>query len=223
MAPYEIHSTADASCDELGADAGDAGFGAGLTALMPFLRRLAISMASTRELGEDLAQGALAKAWRSRRSFEAGSNLKAWLFTILRNEFYSHQRRDWRQAPWDPEWLETLPAVSEEQRWAVELSDTARAMKELPDSQREALILVGLGGFSYEDAAALSNAATGTMKSRVARGRQALKAILESQNVRSVKSAPANGNAMSEMLAQLSQLSHLDGARAGARAAQSGA
>jgi RNA polymerase sigma-70 factor (ECF subfamily) len=164
-------------------------------------------LASTRELGEDLAQGALAKAWHCRRSFQPGTNLKAWLFTILRNDFYSHQRIAWRQLPWDPEWLDSGVIASDDQHWSAELSDTVRCMNDLPDGQREALVLVGLGGFSYEDAAALLNAPVGTLKSRVARGRHALKQRLENNPSRSPYRRPAIGNAMREMFAQLNELS----------------
>ena len=136
-----------------------------------------------------------------------GSNLKAWLFMILRNEFYSHQRRAWRQVLWDAEALDTVPVPPGEQQWAVELSDTACALRGLPDAQREALILVGVGGFSYEDAAALSSKAVGTMKSRVGRARKSLRRILDGQAALPAKSRPANGTAMTEILAQLSQLS----------------
>ena len=158
----------------------DAQLETGFVELLPRLRAFARSMSSNRELAEDLTQEALAKAWRCRRSFTPGSNLKAWLFRILRNEFYSHQRRAWRQAPWDAEWAENIPAPSDEQHWAVELSDTIGAIKTLPTDQREALVMVGLGGFSYDDAAALSNCAVGTAKSRVARARKMLREILDS-------------------------------------------
>ncbi len=140
-------------------------------------------------------------------SFTPGSNLKAWLFMILRNEFYSHQRRAWRQVLWDTDALETIPVPAGEQQWAVELSDTACALRGLPDAQREALILVGVGGFSYEDAAAQTTKAVGTMKSRVGRARKSLRKILDSQAALPAKSRPANGAAMNEILAQLSHLS----------------
>src|SRR5882762_256094 len=130
---------------------GDVELEAGLRKLMPFLRAFAHSLSGNRELAEDLAQNALMKVWRSRSSFTPGSNLKAWVFAILRNEFFSHQRRAWRQAPWDAESAEAIPAALDEQHWAVELSDAACAMKALPDPQREALMLVGVGGFSYEE------------------------------------------------------------------------
>ena len=181
----------------------DGKFGADLAKITPFLCALARSIAGNRELAEDLAQEALAKAWRSRRSFVPDSNLKAWLFTILRNEFYSHQRRARRQAPWNDELVETIAAPPGEQQWSVELSDMACAMRGLPDSQREALILVGVGGFSYEDAALLSRSVVGTVKSRVGRARTTLREILDGQRPLPIKPRPANGTAMNEILAQL--------------------
>lgn len=176
---------------------------AGLVKLMPFLRAFARSLSGHRELAEDLAQEALTKVWRARHSFTPGSNLKAWAFAILRNEFFSHQRRAWRQASWDAELANTIPVASDEQQWAVELSDAAGALYGLPETQREALMLVGVGGFSYDDAAVLANCPAGTMKSRVARARNALKEILDSRSSLPMQPRPANGNAVNELLAQL--------------------
>lgn len=176
---------------------------AGLVKLMPFIRSFARSLSGNRELAEDLAQEALAKVWRSRRSFTRGSNLKAWVFAILRNEYYSHQRRAWRQAPWDEESAEAIPAAPGEQHWAVELSDAASALQSLPDAQREALMLVGVGGYSYDDAAVLASCPSGTMKSRVARARKSLTDILESRHPLPADSRPANGNAIDELLNEL--------------------
>ena len=179
-------------------------FEAGLAELLPFLRIFAQSLTRHREPAEDLAQEALAKAWRFRKSFVPGSNLKAWLFTILRNEFYSQQRRAWRQIPWDDGLVKAQSSPRDEQQWALELSVTASAIDDLPPGQREALILVGVGGFSYDEAALLSRSAVGTMKSRVARARRLLKRNCDDPTLPSKKSRPANGNAMSDILAQLS-------------------
>jgi RNA polymerase sigma-70 factor (ECF subfamily) len=125
------------------------------------------------------------------------------VFAILRNEFFSHQRRAWRQAPWDAESAEAIPAALDEQHWAVELSDATCAMKVLPDPQREALMLVGVGGFSYEETAVRTSCTVGTTKSRVARARKSLTDILESQRPLPTDSRPANGAAISELLVQL--------------------
>jgi RNA polymerase sigma-70 factor (ECF subfamily) len=188
----------------------DADFRRDLLDLIPFLRAFSRSLCGDRELADDLAQEALAKAWQSRDSFRAGSNLKAWLFTILRNQFYSDRRRAWRQAPWDDAAAERVPVARGEQTWAIQLSDTARALKGLPAEQREALILVGAGGFSYEDAARISNCAVGTVKSRVARARKALSAALDGQAPLSGEPRSAGKDATNEIMAQLDSLAPLE-------------
>jgi RNA polymerase sigma-70 factor (ECF subfamily) len=189
----------------------DTVFEADLIKLRPFLRAFAVSLSGNWNLADDLAQETLTKAWRSRRSFVPGSNLKAWLFTILRNEYYSQQRRAWRQDVWDQDRAEAMPAVSDQQDWAVELSDTASAMEALPDEQRKALLLVGAAGLSYEEAAKHTTMALGTMKSRVARARHALKKILEGQKRLPIKRGRAKGNAMTEILSQLAVMNVLPG------------
>src|SRR6202020_2670983 len=122
-------------------DNDDGSFKSELLGLIPFLRAFARSLTGNQEGADDLAQETLVKAWQSRNTFIPGTNLKAWLFTILRNQFYSDRRRAWRQAPWDQEAAERIPGSSNEQAWAAELSDTARALTCLSDEQREALIL----------------------------------------------------------------------------------
>jgi RNA polymerase sigma-70 factor (ECF subfamily) len=145
-----------------------------LIALIPHLRNFARRLCGDRDLAEDLAQGALASAWRSRDSFKTGTNLKAWVFKILRNDYYSHRRRSWRQIDWDESKGSRISAPAGAQYWALELTDATRGLNELPAGQREALILVGAGGLSYEEVAALRAIPLGTVKSRVARGRLAL-------------------------------------------------
>lgn len=154
-------------------------FGADLVALMPYLLRLSRKLCGSRGIAEDMAQEALAKAWRARARFEPGTNLTAWLFTILRNELYSHDRRAWREAHWEVGHAEGLTTPGGEQEWAMELSDTARAIGHLPKQQQEALVLIAVDGASYEDAATTFGTAVGTMKSRVARGRTALREMLD--------------------------------------------
>jgi RNA polymerase sigma-70 factor (ECF subfamily) len=177
-----------------------------LLELVPYLRAFARSLSGRHEGADDLAQEALVKAWQSRDSFLPGTNLKAWLFTILRNQFYSERRRAWRQVPWDAENAEALPGTSEDQGWAAELSDIARALQALPAEQREALILVGAGGFAYEEAAKISNCAVGTVKSRVARARRALIAILDGDQALPPSDRPAQGEAARDIMAQLDRL-----------------
>ena len=177
-----------------------------LLGLVPFLRAFARSLTGNYEAADDLVQETMVKAWQSRATFELGTNLKAWLFTILRNQFYSDRRRAWRQAPWDQDAAERMPGTSQDQNWAADLSDTTRALKLLPDEQREALILVGAGGFSYMDAAAIVKCNVGTVKSRVARARKALLAILESQDSLPSRTRPTEGEAARDIMAQLDAL-----------------
>jgi RNA polymerase sigma-70 factor, ECF subfamily len=146
---------------------------------IPTLRAFSRSLCRNRQLAEDIAQETLTKAWRSRSSFERGSNLKAWLCTILRNEFYSHCRRANREGVWDENMAARIEAPADEQQWAMELSDTVQALYRLPASQREALVLIGAAGFSYEEAAQICGTPIGTTKSRVARARAAIVAMLQ--------------------------------------------
>jgi RNA polymerase sigma-70 factor, ECF subfamily len=182
----------------------------GMIELIPFLRAFARSLCGNQEMADDLAQETLVKAWQARNMFTPGTNLKAWLFTILRNQFYSDRRRAWRQAPWDQDAAERIPGSTAEQSWAAELSDTARALRSLTDEQREALILVGAGGFSYEDAAAICHCAVGTVKSRVARARKTLISLLEGEDPLPPASDPGNGDAAHDIMAQLDRLAPPD-------------
>ncbi len=184
----------------------DAAFAMDLAALTPFLLARAISLAGKRELAEDLVQETMANAWQARQSFTPGTNLKAWLCKILRNEFYSHQRRAWRQAPWCTMFEETIPSPAGQQMSAIDLCEAACAMNGLPDPQREALILVGVCGFSYEETALLLGGTLGTVKSRVARARLSLLNILRSRRLRRTKLHPATCTAFDEWLVQLDQL-----------------
>lgn len=177
-----------------------------IVALIPQLRAFSRGLCHGRAIAEDLAQDALAKAWRSQSRFVPGTNLKAWLFTILRNEFYSHARRAWREVAWNAEKGENIGAPEGEQEWAAELSDTARAIRGLPDAQRESLILVSVGGFSYEEVAAICGAPVGTIKSRVARARAALIDTLNTNERLSDCSSVRMADASRDLLAQLSAL-----------------
>jgi RNA polymerase sigma-70 factor, ECF subfamily len=149
-------------------------FGARLTALIPNLRAFAKTLCRGRDGAEDLAQEAMLNAWKSRASFQPGSNLKAWLFVIQRNAYYSAHRRKWREVEWNEDAIGKIMISHATQHASAELSDVSRAMTLLPADQRDALILVGAGGFTYGEAATLRGCATGTMKSRVSRARTAV-------------------------------------------------
>ena len=185
---------------------GSPDFKADLLSLIPFLRAFARSLCGNYDAADDLAQETLVRAWQSRDTFAPGTNLKAWLFTILRNQYYSDRRRAWRQVAWDQEAAELVPGTSQDQNWTADLSDTARALRRLPDEQREALILVGAGGFSYQEAAEIARCNIGTVKSRVARARKALMAILEKQDGLPPSKRPDEGESARDILAELDRL-----------------
>jgi RNA polymerase sigma-70 factor (ECF subfamily) len=149
-----------------------------LIKLIPHMRAFARSLCANPAEAEDLAQEALLKAWNARQTYAIGTNLKAWTFMILRNQFYSEKRRSWRSTQLEPETAErSLVAVSDPVA-GLELDEVRRALAMLPDDQREALILIGAGGFSYEEVGEICNCATGTIKSRVSRARDRLALIL---------------------------------------------
>jgi RNA polymerase sigma-70 factor (ECF subfamily) len=181
-------------------------FAVALSELNSFLLTRALSLTGKRELAEDLVQETMANAWQARSSFTPGTNLKAWLCKILRNEFYSHQRRAWRQAPWCTMFEETIPSPPGEQLSAIDLCEAACAMNALPDPQRESLVLVGICGFSYEETALLLGGTLGTVKSRVARARISLLQILQTRRLRRIRLYPANCRAFDEWLVELDQL-----------------
>jgi RNA polymerase sigma-70 factor (ECF subfamily) len=150
-----------------------------LVALIPHLRAFARTLTGDQASADDLAQDALMKAWDARASYQMGTNMKAWTFMILRNQFYSEKRRSWRQTQLDQDAAErTLVAVDDPQA-PVALDELRLGLGMLPPEQREALILVGAGGFAYEEAAEICGCAVGTVKSRVSRARRALQGILE--------------------------------------------
>ncbi len=183
----------------------EAAFKAELVALIPHLRAFARTLAGDPTGADDLAQDALIKAWDARASYQMGTNMKAWTFMILRNQFYSEKRRSWRQIQLDQEAAErTLMAVDDPES-PVALDELRLGLGMLPPEQREALILVGAGGFAYEEAAEICGCAVGTVKSRVSRARRALQGILElGAYTRDGKSA---GDAMRSILADAERLS----------------
>jgi len=149
-----------------------------LEALIPQLRAFARSLCGQRDLADDLAQEALMKAWAARAKFQAGTNLRAWVFIILRNVFLSQMRRARFKGDWNQEAAEKMLAAPARQMQQLQMSDMQRALMRLPAAQREALILVGAGGLAYEEVAEICGCAVGTVKSRVARARAALERVL---------------------------------------------
>ena len=145
-----------------------------LVAQIGSLRAFAVSLCGDRDRADDLVQETLFKAWNHLDSFKEGTNLKAWLFTILRNTYFSERRKRKREVE-DADGsyaarLSSKPA----QHGHMEMRDFQEALSQLPSDQREALVLVGAAGFSYEEAAEISGCAVGTIKSRVNRARSRL-------------------------------------------------
>jgi RNA polymerase sigma-70 factor (ECF subfamily) len=150
-----------------------------LLSTIPSLRAFAVSLTQNADKADDLVQETLVKAWDKHESFQMGTNLKAWLFTILRNEFYSQMRKRGREVQ-DSEGIMTERlAVHPAQLGKLDLQDFRGALEQLPEDQREAIILIGASGFSYEEAAIICNCAVGTIKSRVSRARSRLQDILK--------------------------------------------
>jgi RNA polymerase sigma-70 factor (ECF subfamily) len=141
---------------------------------IPSLRAFAVSLSGQMDRADDLVQETLVKAWRNLGSFTEGTNMRAWLFTILRNVYISEIRRRRREVQdTDGVFAENV-AVPPQQNGHMDLADFRNALADLPEEQREALILIGAAEFSYEEAAEISGCAVGTVKSRVNRARTAL-------------------------------------------------
>jgi RNA polymerase sigma-70 factor (ECF subfamily) len=168
------------------------------------MRAFARTMTGNPAQADDLAQEALAKAWQCRDSFTMGTNMKAWAFMILRNQFYSDMRRAWRSVQLDQEAAERTLLASDDPNAPLELNELRMALASLPVDQREAVILVGAGGMSYEEAAEICDCAVGTVKSRVSRARDALRRIIESGDYKR-----DDGRAAASMGAVLAELARL--------------
>jgi RNA polymerase sigma-70 factor (ECF subfamily) len=142
------------------------------------LRAFAISLCGNVDRADDLVQETLLRAWANIHSFEPGTNMSAWLFTILRNLFRSEYRKRRREVPdGDGTYADTMK-TQPEQSSRVEFEEFRVALNKLPTDQREALVLVGASGFSYEEAAEICGCAVGTIKSRVNRARTRLAELM---------------------------------------------
>lgn len=155
-----------------------------LIGAVPNLRAFAVSLCSNADRADDLVQETLVKAWDKIDTFEEGTNLKAWLFTILRNAYFSEIRKYRREvADSDGEYAATLSSQPE-QFGHLEMVDLLDALDRLPPDQREAVLLVGAEGFAYEEAAEICGCAVGTIKSRVNRARNRLAQLMHIEDER---------------------------------------
>ena len=159
---------------------GDAEFNAEIVTLIPQLRAFARSLCGHREFADDLTQETMLRAWGARQRFRPGTNLRAWLFVILRNNFLSQMRRTRFAGEWDESAAARELSMPPSQEHHLHVGDLQRALLRLPETQREALILVAAGGFSYEEAAQICRCAVGTIKSRVSRARTTLERMFAS-------------------------------------------
>ena len=151
-----------------------------LTAVIPHLRAFARGLCGRPDLADDLVQETLLKAWAAQDRFEPGTSMRAWTFVILRNAYLTDMRRNRFRADYDEVVAERILVAPPGQEAPLHLSDMHRALLTLPPERREALLLVGAGGFSYEEAAQICQCAVGTIKSRVGRARAALAQMIES-------------------------------------------
>jgi RNA polymerase sigma-70 factor (ECF subfamily) len=169
-----------------------------VVALIPALRAFAWSLSHNGSDADDLVQDALIKAWTNREKFEPGTNLRAWLFTILRNTYYTNVLRRRREVRDEQgEYAGALKAAPT-QDWSVAMHSLQAALLRLPDEHREALVLVGAAGLSYEEAAEICGCALGTIKSRVNRARARLLKIMDAEDpadVMALESMSAAGRA----------------------------
>ncbi|WP_299650805.1 RNA polymerase sigma factor [uncultured Jannaschia sp.] len=146
---------------------------------LPALRAFALSLTRNGATADDMVQDTVVKAWTNMDKFQPGTNMRAWLFTILRNTYYSSRRKLNREVA-DPEGTMVAGlSVKPDHDGHLNLTDFKKVFETLPDEQREALILVGASGFSYEEAADMCGVAIGTIKSRANRGRARLTELLQ--------------------------------------------
>lgn len=166
-------------------------FRAEMMRVVPHLRAFARGLCGRADFADDLVQEALLRAWTAREKFQPGTSMKNWTFVILRNVYLSEVRRNRFHGDYDPDAAERLLSRPADQEGGIHMGDLKSAMMQLPLERREALLLVGAGGLSYEEAANVVQCAVGTMKSRVSRGRRHLEALLENPDARREKTSPS--------------------------------
>jgi RNA polymerase sigma-70 factor, ECF subfamily len=152
-----------------------------VVSLIPALRAFAWSLSHNSADADDLVQDTLIKAWTHRDKFEPGTNLRAWLFTILRNTYYTAAVRRRREVRDETGKYAATLSTGPTQDWSLAMRSLQTALALLPDEHREALILVGAAGLTYEEAAEVCGCALGTIKSRVNRARARLLKIMDAE------------------------------------------
>ena len=174
-----------------------------LVAEIPYLRAFAISLSGSVTLADDLVQDTLVKAWAKFDTFEPGTNLRAWLITILRNNFYSmYRKRHGEIQDVEGRYAEQL-STRGGQESGLEMQEFRAALEELSPEHREVLLMVGVMGFSYEEAAEVCDVALGTVKSRVNRARARLAELLGLTGVEDIGPDPVDAGILSKMARHL--------------------
>lgn len=145
---------------------------------LPAMRAFALSLTQNSAVSDDLVQDTVIKAWTNFEKFEPGSNLRAWLFTILRNTFFSHLRKTKYEIEDVDDAAASALSIEPEHDGRLALDDLLKALRHLSVDQREAIVLVGALGFGYDEAADLCGVPVGTIKSRANRAREHLARML---------------------------------------------
>ncbi len=156
----------------------DEAFARELEAVLPSLRAFGRSLSGSRDKADDLAQETLMKAWAARARFRAGTSFRAWTFVILRNAFLSDRRRLSSTMETTESAVDQMISTPASQDRRLILDDLQRALMQLPEAWREAVVLVGASGLSYQEAAEICGCPIGTIRSRVARGRAELDRLM---------------------------------------------
>ncbi|QRE75526.1 sigma-70 family RNA polymerase sigma factor [Methylobacterium aquaticum] len=149
-----------------------------LMTALPALRTFGLSLSHDVVRADDLVQETCARAWANQHRFQAGTNFTAWLFTIMRNQFYTELRKGRREVEDGDGILAGQLAAPADQDHASTLRVVRERMQALPEAQRQALLLIGAEGYTYEEAAVKLGCQVGTVKSRVSRARSSLLAAL---------------------------------------------
>jgi RNA polymerase sigma-70 factor (ECF subfamily) len=179
MGPPGTAEGGDAVPPKAGKSSADTEWRDSVVQLIPALRAFAWSLSHNASDADDLVQDTLIKAWTNRDKFETGTNLRAWLFTILRNTYYTAAVRRRREVRDETGKYAASLSTGPTQDWSLAIRALQTALAQLPDEHREALILVGAAGLTYEEAAEVCGCALGTIKSRVNRARARLLKLME--------------------------------------------
>jgi RNA polymerase sigma-70 factor (ECF subfamily) len=185
-----------------------------LTRIIPHLRAFARGLCGRADFADDLVQEAVLRAWTAREKFQPGTSMKNWTFVILRNVYLSEVRRNRFHGEYDPDAAEKMLSRPADQEGGLHMGDLKSAMMQLPLERREALLLVGAGGLSYEEAANIAQCAVGTMKSRVSRARRHLEALLEGTEPRTREHSPSFVS-HEEMLEEIDKITDLSASSMG--------